>query len=198
MSSDLGPAGALEVVPAGGVRAALARPSTTSEATAVVQRSTGLLVPPYLAEPVKPTTPPRARGERAQALWDSQCEMHERAGLVLLEQACRVVDRLDALDALLAGEVDAWTYVQFDYDQSHDGRVVYELHIDAAAGESRLLMNTLRQLLTTLKAMPTRAAEPTPADQPAATDGEDELTAMRNRRESSGWNTRGAGLDVQA
>lgn len=203
--------GKLLVVPAGGTREALAATSVAPRTSGPVfvgqepaQRPGGLLVPPqYMPEP-EPTDPPQARGPRAQALWESQHDLHEVAGLILLEEACRMVDRLDALHAVIAGDAETWASIvenrDLSFSSDNSRTVVYELHIDAAAGEARALAGALRALLTTLKAMPKRQT-----DEPETPDGvddtEDEVTLMRNRNRrgtTGAWGTRGAGLDVQA
>lgn len=61
---------------------------------------------------------------------------------VLLEESCRIADRLDRLDALLAGDLDAWVRVL----DGRDGEGV-ELVIDSALGEARQQALALRQLL---------------------------------------------------
>ena len=102
-----------------------------------------------------PTTPTglRIKGER---LW---CEMHSLldfnpAERVLLEEACRIADRLDKLDALLRGEVDEWTRVR---EPSQDGAALV-LIIDSALSESRQQANQLKQLVAALR-IPDEAAK---------------------------------------
>lgn len=63
-------------------------------------------------------------------------------GLVLLEEACRIVDRLGKLDELLRGDADVWARVM------HRTRTDdYELVIDSALIEARQQASVLRQIL---------------------------------------------------
>lgn len=57
-------------------------------------------------------------GARAQRLWaELQAELKPTAGrLALAEEACRIVDRLDRLDALLRGDSDAWLRLRVNED----------------------------------------------------------------------------------
>lgn len=66
-------------------------------------------------------------------------------GLVLLEEACRISDRLDKLDLLLRGDVESWATLVHDL-RTHD----YELKIDAALIEARQQASVLRQLMAAL------------------------------------------------
>lgn len=86
---------------------------------------------------------PVTRGRR---LWRSLAERVDgERGLVLLEEACRIADRLDKLDALLKGDADVWCRLVHD-TRSED----YELRIDSALIEARQQANVLRQLLAGL------------------------------------------------
>ena len=82
-------------------------------------------------------------GPRGRRLWDAVSEhvVGER-GLVLLEESCRIADRLDRLDALLNGDVDSWAHVQIGRDGASA-----ELVIDSALAEARQQAMALRQLL---------------------------------------------------
>jgi hypothetical protein len=85
-------------------------------------------------------------GPRGRALWDdTEKRVAGERGRVLLLEACRIADRLDQLGRLLAGDVDAWAYVE-------SGRAdqVLELRLDAAMAEARQQAGTLRAILTTL------------------------------------------------
>lgn len=83
---------------------------------------------------------------RGRRLWVA---LHDKVdgerGLVLLEEACRIADRLDKLDALLKGDADVWCRLVHDL-RSED----YELRIDSALIEARQQANTLRQLVAGL------------------------------------------------
>lgn len=63
---------------------------------------------------------------------------------MLLEEACRIADRLDRLDALLIGDRDSWVRVV------SDGNGEYELVIDSALTEARQQALALRQLLSSI------------------------------------------------
>jgi hypothetical protein len=85
-------------------------------------------------------------GAKGLRLWRS---LHQRVdgerGLILLEEACRISDRLDKLNALLLGDADVWCRLL--EDMRSDG---YELRIDSALVEARQQANTLRQLVASL------------------------------------------------
>lgn len=94
-------------------------------------------------------------GERK---WDS-------AGLVLIGEACRLVDRLEKLDGLLRGDVDQWAKIVDEY-KGRD-REVY-LDIDASLTEARQMQTALLGVLTKLglgKSESAKKAGPTVADQ---------------------------------
>jgi hypothetical protein len=85
-------------------------------------------------------------GRRGARLWAA---LHEEvigeSGLVLLEESCRIADRLDKLDELLKGDADVWARLV------HDARTdSYELKIDSALIEARQQANVLRQLIAGL------------------------------------------------
>lgn len=66
-------------------------------------------------------------------------------GLVMLEEACRLADRLDRLDALLVGDTDVW------FRLVHNTRTEdYEIKVDAALVEARQQAAVLRQYLASL------------------------------------------------
>lgn len=85
-------------------------------------------------------------GDRGQRLWDElEGQVDGERGLVLLDEACRIADRLDRLDELLRGDTDVWCRLV------HDARTQdYELRIDAALVEARQQAGVLRQILTSL------------------------------------------------
>ena len=84
----------------------------------------------------------RARGQR---LWDAHRDQVEgERGLVLLEEACRIADRLDQLDRILKGDVDVWCSLA----DARDGTI--EVRVDGALIEARQQANVLRQLVAAL------------------------------------------------
>lgn len=98
--------------------------------------------------PAKRAAAPRRRrfGVRGQRLWDAHREDVEgERGLVLLEEACRIADRLDALDGLLRGGAEVWCRIVEDF---RSGAI--ELRIDGALVEARQQANVLRQIVAAL------------------------------------------------
>lgn len=104
------------------------------------------------------------RGPRGQRLWD------ELAGdglpplqRVLLDEACRMADRLDRLDALLEGRAESWLSVTV----SDDGDL--RLVIDGLLAETRQQATALRGLVAELlKAVPKGRAPARTGAAPAA------------------------------
>lgn len=89
-------------------------------------------------------------GRRGQALWD-ECtadQEYDAAGRVLLEEACRIADRLDRLEALIAGDDREWARIEFTV---RGDRKEVRLVFDDALAEARQQANALRQIVTTLK-----------------------------------------------
>jgi hypothetical protein len=68
------------------------------------------------------------------------------AQAVLVEEACRMVDRLDRLDAILRGERATLVEIVF----GHDGEPL-RLAVDGVLAEARQQANVLKQLLTALR-----------------------------------------------
>lgn len=65
---------------------------------------------------------------------------------VLLEEACRLADRLDRLDAILRGDLDAW----MRFRASDDGAEVTVV-VDRVLSEARQQQLALRQVLAELR-----------------------------------------------
>lgn len=98
--------------------------------------------------------------ERGQRLWDAHHEQIDgQRGLVLLEEACRIADRLDQLDRLLRGDAELWIHLTLDRSGE-----VYEIRVDSALTEARQQAAVLRQLIASL-----------PLKGPEAGDGDDWL-----------------------
>jgi DNA-binding transcriptional LysR family regulator len=89
-------------------------------------------------------------GRRGQALWDESTAGQEfdAAGRVLLEEACRIADRLDRLEALIAGDDREWARIEFTV---RGDRKEVRLVFDDALAEARQQANALRQIVTTLR-----------------------------------------------
>ncbi len=83
---------------------------------------------------------------RGQKLWDAYCNLVDgQRGSVLLEEACRIADRLDRLDDLLQGGDAVWCRLLHDLRTQS-----YELRIDSALTEARQQQAVLRQILASL------------------------------------------------
>lgn len=88
---------------------------------------------------------------------------------VLLEEACRLVDRLDRFDALLRGDAQAWAVIEWPYEDSPAALV-----IGSVVTEARQTVGELRQVVKALSI-------------PAAGEGQkggvlDELARRRGQR----------------
>jgi hypothetical protein len=68
---------------------------------------------------------------------------------VLLEEACRIADRLDKLDALLVGDADVWCRLVADLNSES----TYELRVSSALVEARQQAAVLRQLVASVVAL---------------------------------------------
>lgn len=81
-------------------------------------------------------------------LWIAITKDHglDAAQKVQLTEACRAKDRLDKLDEILRGDVEAWLTL------THDLRTErYELKIDAALAQANATANLMKQLLAALR-----------------------------------------------
>lgn len=88
----------------------------------------------------------RGLAVRGQRLWDAYSGLVDgQRGLVLLEEACRIADRLDRLDAVLNGDVESWCRLVLNVREDE-----YELRIDGALTEARQQVAVLRQLIIAL------------------------------------------------
>lgn len=85
-------------------------------------------------------------GPKGQRLWAELADVVDgERGRVLLEEACRIADRLDKLDELLRGDVDVWcrlTHRLLTKD--------YEVKVDGALIEARQQAGVLRLLIAGL------------------------------------------------
>lgn len=89
-------------------------------------------------------------GARGQQLWaDLTADRDaDAAWLVLAEEACRIADRLDRLEALIAGDDREWARIDFTV---RGDRKEIRLVFDDALAEARQQANALRQIVTTLR-----------------------------------------------
>lgn len=95
--------------------------------------------------PRKRAAPPRF-GERGERLWAAYHELVDgELGTLLLEEACRIADRLEQLDRLLQGDETLWAFVS-----RGRGRGRIEVHVDAALVEARQQAVALRQVVSSL------------------------------------------------
>jgi len=67
------------------------------------------------------------------------------AEIVLLDEACRLLDRLDRFDELLAGDREAWASVKWPYEGEPA-----ELIVNSVLSEARAHTAELRQVLKAL------------------------------------------------
>jgi hypothetical protein len=94
---------------------------------------------------------PARLGARGRRLWREITEgydlVEKPAELVMLEEACRIADRLEKLDEILSGDVDEWMRLQLPREGSGTVRVV----VDGALAEARQQANQLKQLVAALR-----------------------------------------------
>jgi hypothetical protein len=77
-------------------------------------------------------------------LWSALApRLDDEGSLVLLEEACRIADRLDQLDVLLRGDAETWTRVV-------QVAGTLELRVDSALIEARQQASVLRQIIAGL------------------------------------------------
>lgn len=84
---------------------------------------------------------------------------------VLLEEACRIADRLDRLDALLSGDSGSWVRLVEDKGDPERQIVV----VDRALAEARQQAVALKQLIAELRAAV--PAKPAHVTAPASSTG---------------------------
>jgi hypothetical protein len=111
-------------------------------------------------------------------MWDALTEGREfdAAWRVLIEEACRMADRLDQLHSLLSGDVNEWATISVEF--KGDRREI-RLVFDDALAEARQQANALRQIVTSLKLG--QANEKTDGKVSAL----DQLAAKRQNRRSA-------------
>lgn len=130
-----------------------------------------------MTSPVTVTGDPAAGfGSRGRRLWDdmtSDDKLTSPLDVVLLEEACRLADRLDRLDDFLRGREDAW--LRF-HARNEDGSVV-RVVVDRALTEAREQASTLTTIVAKLDR--TRSGES--PKQPEASPL-DEFTKRRSER----------------
>lgn len=123
---------------------------------------------------------PEGRGVRAQRLWaDLDGENLEPAARLLLEEICRIADRLDRLDALIDGR-ESWLKLNQD-DESNEVIVT----VDNLLAEGRQHATALRGLVSELRStLPKTPAKPQTSE--PKTGGLSDLSArIADRRRAS-------------
>lgn len=92
---------------------------------------------------------PAGLAERGSAFWaDLTADRSwDAAGLVLVAEACRIVDRLEQLDRLLRRDISEWVVI---VDEYASGRKEIRLEINDALSEARQQQGSLLQVLSKL------------------------------------------------
>jgi hypothetical protein len=134
-----------------------------------------------------------ARGDfdaRGQALWDDYIELLPgRLHRELLVEACRMADRLDRMNLLMAGDAKALATLQMaDIWEQLSGQsgtdgldVEITLNITSVAAEARQSAGTLKSMITELRTAAKEAARNAPAAEPED-DAIDSLTNLAAER----------------
>jgi hypothetical protein len=71
------------------------------------------------------------------------------AELAMLEEACRIADRLERLDELLRGDAEVWTRIRLPREDGPEQPLT--LVIDSALSEARQQANIFKQLVAALR-----------------------------------------------
>lgn len=101
------------------------------------------------SQPAPPAdSTPKGLARRGRQLWKDVTATGDLTPpeRTLLEQACRIADRLDRLAAFVAGDSDRWATFSIDYDS---GEVM--VVIDKALSEERQQAVAFKQLLAELR-----------------------------------------------
>jgi hypothetical protein len=108
--------------------------------------STVTVTPRVTRDSVTPS--PTGLGTRGRRLWRDVLDEGELAPAerVLLEEACRLADRLDRLDQVLRGDIDVWMRLLVD-DDAREAEIV----VDKVLSEARQQQVALKQLLAELR-----------------------------------------------
>lgn len=136
-------------------------------------------------EPAPEPVATSERGERGTTLWRALANEVGPAHRVLLDEACRIVDRLDRLDAVLAGRAD-WLRVE---DRSFGENVKVTVTVDGVLAEARQQVNALRGIVTELRtagAVKTRTRTSEPQKSPEEGSLADLLSFAARRRSPAG------------
>jgi hypothetical protein len=129
-----------------------------------------------------------ARGRRLWADLNDMAEL-DATQRILAEEACRMADRLEKLDALLRGDAEEWVRIR---EPRVDGDPMV-IVIDSALAEARQQANVMKQLLAALR-LPDEATGKRPAQRGArgayrssgAGAGGGTVTALERARRAAG------------
>lgn len=96
-------------------------------------------------------------GPRGRRLWTALHKgvVRDAATDLLIEEACRIADRLDQLDRLLRGDVDEWIRVELPSLDSVD----LVMKVNPLLSEARQQAATLQRLLASLQTKPEPAKQ---------------------------------------
>lgn len=91
-------------------------------------------------------------GPRGRRLWTALHKgvVRDAATDLLIEEACRIADRLEQLDRLLRGDVDDWARIQLPSLDSVD----LVLKVNPLLSEARQQAATLQRLIASLQTKP--------------------------------------------
>jgi hypothetical protein len=96
---------------------------------------------------------PAGLDARGRKLWreiTSGYDLDDKpAEIVLLEEACRIADRLERLDEILRGDAEVWTRIRLPREDGDEQPLT--LIIDGALSEARQQANILKQLVAALR-----------------------------------------------
>ena len=99
---------------------------------------------------------PKGLGERGRRLWKQVQEdaLLDPGQTVILEEACRLADRLDELDSIIQGK-GVLRLMQFRlqdvFEDDDERRTVVEVKFNSVLAEARQSQNVLKQLLVSLR-----------------------------------------------
>lgn len=109
---------------------------------------------------------PARLGRRGKALWEQLHEAgrtYSAAHRALVEEACRLADRLERLDQILHGDATALAQLV----EQVPGGTTYTLVVNSALTEARLHATSLKQLVAELRQASSAATAGTPPGSPA-------------------------------
>lgn len=91
---------------------------------------------------------PSGLAAKGRKLWREMCALTplNPAELVMLEEACRIADRLDRLDALLTGHMETWLQLRVN-DEGDQITVV----VSQPLSEARQQATVMKQLIAALR-----------------------------------------------